>query len=115
MGKALFRQSVGKHSYVKMLTALTLVKLVSEIALMALAGRFVLGLLAGARREQNLFWQILDIMVRPFTWTVRRITPAAVLDRHVPLAAFLLLAFVWIGATVWRIAHCVQIGVQLCR
>ncbi len=98
-----------------MLTALTIVKLVAEIALMALLGRFVLGLLAGARREQNLFWQILDMMVRPFTWAARRITPRAVLDRHVPLVAFLLLAFTWIAVTVWRIAHCVEIGVHLCR
>jgi hypothetical protein len=98
-----------------MLTALTLVKLVAEIALMALAGRFVLGLLAGAKREQNLFWQILDMMVRPFTWAARRLTPRAVLDRHVPLVAFLLLAFSWLAVTAWRIAHCVEIGVQLCR
>ncbi len=98
-----------------MLTALTLVKLVAEIALMALLGRFVLGLLAGARREQNLFWQILDMTVRPFTWVARQVTPRVVLDRHVPLVAFLLLAFAWLAATGWRIAHCVEIGVHLCR
>ncbi len=98
-----------------MLTTLVLVKLVSEIALMCLFGRWVLGLLAGARREQNLFWQILDLAVRPFTWSVRRITPRLVLDRHVPLVAFLLLAFTWILVTLWRIQWCVQIGVHLCR
>ena len=49
-----------------MLTALVIVKLVAEIALMALLGRCVLGLLAGQKREQNLFYQILDIMARPF-------------------------------------------------
>lgn len=98
-----------------MLTTLVLVKLVAEIALMALLGRWVLGLIAGARREQNLFWQILDIVVRPFTWSARRITPRLVLDRHVPLVAFLLLALTWIVVTVWRIQICVQIGVHLCR
>ncbi len=98
-----------------MLTALILVKLIAEIALMALLGRFVLGLLAGARREQNLFWQILDMAVRPFIWSARRITPRLVLDRHVPLVAFLLLAITWIIVTVWRIQVCVQIGVHLCR
>ncbi|TFY99511.1 hypothetical protein [Ramlibacter rhizophilus] len=98
-----------------MLTVLTLVKLVAEIALMALLGRWVLGLLAGAKREQNLFWQVLDMMVRPFTWTARRLSPKVVLDRHVPLVAFLLLAFTWIVVTLWRIQICLQIGVAQCR
>jgi hypothetical protein len=98
-----------------MLTALSLVKLVAEIALMALAGRWLLTMLAGARHPQNLFWQILDAMVRPFLWTARRITPRVVIDRHVPLVAFLILAFAWAGATAWRIAHCVEIGIHLCR
>lgn len=98
-----------------MLTALSLVKLVAEIALMALAGRWVLSLLAGSRHQQNLFWQILDAMVRPFLWTARRIAPRVVIDRHIPLVAFLVLAFTWVVATSWRIAHCVEIGVQLCR
>ena len=70
---------------------------------------------AGARREQNLFWQVLDMAVRPFTWAARRITPRMVLDRHVPLVAFLLLAFTWILVTLCRIQLCVQIGVHLCR
>ena len=98
-----------------MLTLLTLVKLVTEIALMGLLGRWVLGLLAGAKKEQNLFWQILDAMVRPFTWAARRLSPRVVLDRHVPLVAFLLLGFTWIVATLWRIQICLQIGVHLCR
>ncbi|MEJ7928671.1 hypothetical protein WG922_01675 [Ramlibacter sp. AN1015] len=90
-------------------------KLVAEIALMALLGRWVLGLLAGAKREQNLFYQVLDMTVRPFTWAARRLTPRVVLDRHVPLVAFLALGFAWIAVTIWRIQHCVQIGVHLCR
>ncbi len=98
-----------------MLTALTLVKLVAEIALMCLFGRWVLGLLAGARREQNLFYQVLDMAVRPFVRTARYITPRAVIDRHVPLVAFLLLGFTWLIATLWRIQICLEIGVQLCR
>jgi hypothetical protein len=98
-----------------MLTALILVKLVLEIALMALFGRWVLGLLAGARKEQNLFWQILDVMCRPFILVARLMSPRQVIDRHVPLVAFLLLAFGWIGVTILKIQTCVQIGVHLCR
>lgn len=98
-----------------MLTSLVLVKLVAEIALMCLLGRWVLGLLAGGRREQNLFYQLLDMAVRPFVLVARFITPRAVLDRHVPLVAFLLLAFTWLAVTVWRIQVCVEIGIHLCQ
>jgi hypothetical protein len=98
-----------------MLTALVIVKLVAEIALMALLGRWVLGLLAGQKREQNLFYQILDIMARPFVWSARRISPRMVLDRHVPLVAFCLVGFTWLVVTLWRIQICVEMGVHLCR
>jgi hypothetical protein len=98
-----------------MLTALVLVKLVAEIALMALLGRWVLGMLAGQKRESNLFYQLLDIAVRPFVWTARRVAPRAVLDRHVPLVAFCLLSITWLVVTLWRIQICVEIGVHLCR
>lgn len=98
-----------------MLTALVLVKLVAEIALMALLGRWVLGLLAGQKRDQNLFYQILDIAARPFVWSARRIAPRVVLDRHVPLVAFCLLSVTWVIVTLWRIQICVEIGVHLCR
>jgi hypothetical protein len=98
-----------------MLTALVIVKLVAEIALMALLGRWVLGLLAGQKREQNLFYQILDIMARPFVWSARRIAPRMILDRHVPLVAFCLVGFTWLAATLWRIQICIEMGVHLCH
>lgn len=98
-----------------MLALASTVKLIAEIALMALLGQGLLGLLAGAKREQNIFYQILQIIGRPFVWVARRVTPKLVLDRHVPLVAFLLLLFVWLGATIYRIQICLQIGVALCK
>jgi len=98
-----------------MLTALVLVKLVAEIALMALLGRWVLGLLAGQKRDSNLFYQILDMAARPFVWAARRISPRVVLDRHVPLVAFCLLAVTWLLVTFWRIQICIEMGVHLCH
>lgn len=92
-----------------------ILKLLTEIALLSLAGQWVLGLLAGARREQNLFYQLLQVITRPFVRGARLITPRIVIDRHVPLVAFLLLLFVWMGATVAKISICVQIGVHLCK
>ncbi|HSV70206.1 MAG TPA: hypothetical protein VLI72_08840 [Methylibium sp.] len=98
-----------------MLTLVSVLKLLAEIALLALAGQWVLGLLAGAKREQNLFYQLLAVLTRPFVAGVRRITPKIVIDRHIPLVAFLLLVFVWLGSTVAKISICVEMGVHLCK
>ena len=91
------------------------VKLVAEIALMALAGQFVLGLLAGAKRDDNFFYRLLQVLTNPFVKGVRRITPRVVIDRHIPLATFLLVALVWVVVTLVKINLCLQIGVQSCR
>ncbi len=98
-----------------MLTLVNILKLLAEIALMALAGQWVLGLLAGPKREQNFVYQLFSILTRPFVRGVRYITPRVVLDRHLPLVAFLLLAFVWFVATAARINICLQIGVEMCK
>ena len=98
-----------------MLTLVSVVKLLAEIALLALAGQGVLAVLAGAKREQNLFYQLLQVLTRPFVRGTRLITPRIVIDRHIPLVAFLLLLFVWLVSTIAKINICVQIGVHLCR
>jgi hypothetical protein len=98
-----------------MLIFVTSIKLIAEIALLCLAGQWLLGLLAGAKREQNLFYQVLAILTRPFVRAARLISPRVVLDRHVPLVAFLLLGFVWVFALVAKVRICLQIGVELCK
>jgi len=98
-----------------MLAVASAIKLIAEIALMALLGQWLLGLLAGAKKERNLFYQVLQIIGRPFVSVARLLTPKLVLDRHVPLVAFLLLLFIWLGATIYKIQTCLQIGVELCK
>lgn len=99
----------------RMLAVVTTVKLIAEIALLALLGQWLLGLLAGAKRDKNLFYQILQIMGKPFVVVARYVSPRFVLERHLPLVAFLLLAFVWLGVTILKIQTCLQIGMELCR
>lgn len=98
-----------------MLFAVSTLKLIAEIALLALFGQWVLGLLAGAKKDGNLFYQILQIVGKPFVVAARFITPKQIIDRHVPFVAFLLLLFVWIGSTLMRIRICLEIGVELCK
>lgn len=98
-----------------MLFVASTLKLIAEIALLALFGQWVLGLLAGAKKDSNLFYQILQIVGKPFVVAARFITPKQIIDRHVPLVAFLLLLFVWIASTLMRIRICLEIGVELCK
>ncbi len=78
-------------------------------------GQGVLALLAGAKREQNVFYQLLQVVTRPFVAGTRMITPKVVIDRHVPIVSALLLLFVWLAATITKISICVQMGVEACK
>jgi hypothetical protein len=98
-----------------MLLFVTIVQTVSAIALLSMIGQWLLGLLAGAGRDTNLFYQLLGILTKPFVRLTRLITPKVVIDRHIPLATFFLLVAAYIASTLARIAICIEIGVQLCR
>jgi YGGT family len=98
-----------------MLLVVSAVKLIAEIALMALVGQWLLGLLAGHKRETNVFYQTLDAVTKPFVKGVRRITPRVVIDRHVPVATCVLLSMVWLLATITKINLCLEVGVQSCQ
>ena len=98
-----------------MLLFVEIVKLLAEIALLCLAGQWVLGLLAGKRRDQNMFYQLFQVLTRPVIRGARLLSPRVVLDQHLPLVAFLLLFFVWVIATITKIDICVRIGVHLCK
>ena len=98
-----------------MLSFLNIAQLVLYIALLALAGQAVLFVLAGPKREQNFFYQLLQIVSKPFTLLVRKITPQQVADRHVPSATFFLLLIAYAVVTFEKIALCVQSGVEACR
>lgn len=98
-----------------MLLFVNILKTIVEIALMALLGQWVLGLLAGAKRDTNFFYRVLDVMTRPFVRVARLLSPRVVLDRHVPIVAFLLLLFGWLAVTVMKINLCIEIGVEQCK
>lgn len=97
-----------------LLLGVSALKLVVEIALMALLGRGLLALLAGAGRERNPFYLLLRVLTRPFERAVRTVTPRVVLDAHVPLATFALLLLAWLLATGAKIALCLELGAQAC-
>jgi hypothetical protein len=98
-----------------MLLLISAVKLVAELALLALLGQALLGWLAGAHKERNLFYQLLALMGRPFVRAAGWISPAFVLPQHHPLVALCLLSVVWLAALLAKISVCVSLGVAVCR
>jgi len=98
-----------------MLFVIVILKSLIELALMFLIGRFVLGLLAGAKRHTNVFWQLLDVASKPAIWLTRRISPTQILDKHIPLAAVSLLMIAWVLVVIAKIDLCLQIGVSACQ
>ena len=98
-----------------MLFLVSSIKLVAEIALLAFVGQWLLGLLAGAKRDTNFFYRLLQQLTTPFIKGARWIAPRIVLDSHLPLVAFLVLGFVWVVATISKVSICLQTGVNLCQ
>lgn len=98
-----------------MLTFLNLLQLVLYIPLLALLGQGLLYVLAGTRRQGNFFYQLLQLLSKPFTAVVRKLTPRRVGDAQVPVVTFFLLLIAYAVVSFEKINHCVQIGVHLCR
>ncbi|MEO6017984.1 MAG: hypothetical protein ABIP46_12065 [Polaromonas sp.] len=98
-----------------MLAAATTVKLLAEIALLALLGQWVVGLLAGPARERNPVYQVFQLVGNPWVKAARWIAPQRVPDRHLPVVAFCVLLLLWAAAAVTKIGLCLQIGVALCK
>ena len=98
-----------------MLTVLTYAQLLLYVPLLALLGQGLLYVLAGTRRDTNFFYQLLQLISKPFTWLVRRLTPAKVGDAQVPVVTFFLLLIAYAVVTFEKINLCVKIGVHLCR
>ncbi len=97
------------------MTFLNLVQLILYIPLLALLGQGALWVLAGHRRDQNFFYQLLQLLSKPFTLVVRKITPRQVADAHVPVVTFLLLTILYVVVSFEKVDLCIRIGLEQCR
>lgn len=98
-----------------MLLTIVILKSLIELSLLFIVGRFLLGLLAGAKKATNIFWQLLDIAAKPALWLTRKISPKFILDEHIPLAAASWLLLAWIWVVKMKIDLCVDLGVASCQ
>jgi hypothetical protein len=98
-----------------MLLTIIIFKSLIELSLMFIVARFVLGLLAGAKKESNIFWQLLDVAAKPALWLTRKISPKLILDQHIPFAAASWLLIAWVFVVKTKIDICVNLGVASCQ
>ena len=98
-----------------MFLTIVILKSLIELSLMFVVGRFILGLLAGAKRQGNVFWQLLDVASKPSLWLTRRVSPKLILDQHIPLAAVSWLIIAWVLVVMAKIDICLQVGAAACQ
>ena len=98
-----------------MLLAVVIAKSLIELSLMFIIGRFLLGLLAGAKRDTNVFYQLLDVASKPALWLTRKISPKLILDQHIPLATCSWLLIAWVMVLQLKIELCLELGIATCQ
>jgi len=99
-----------------MLQFLNIAQVVLYVAMLALLGQGVLYALAGAKRENNFFYKLLQVISKPFTLPMRKVTPRQVADEHVPIITFFLLLVISFIVFVERgYLLCEQLGYTDCR
>jgi ABC-type uncharacterized transport system permease subunit len=95
-----------------MLTLIVVLKALAEVAGLALLGQGILFLLAGASREQNVFYRVIQAITAPIIRFTRLITPRFVPDRQIGLAAFFLVAGIWLALTIVKVRLVLEMAGQ---
>ena len=72
-------------------------KALVEIAAMALLAQGLIGLLSGKAKQNNFVYRLFQVVTAPIYKAVRAITPKFVADRHIGLACFFILFWMWIA------------------
>ncbi len=83
-----------------------------EVTGFIMLGQAMLFVLAGKSRHGNFVYQMFVIVTKPMIKLTRWITPRFVRDDHIPVAAFLLLVWLWIGLAIAKRYVCVSQGLD---
>jgi hypothetical protein len=85
------------------LLLVVIVKALAELAGLFLLGRGLLWVLAGRKRMDNIFYQVLAIVTDPLLRFTRRIAPRVILDSYIPAIAFGLVLWIWVAIVFWAL------------
>lgn len=98
-----------------MLLFLNAAQLLLYIGILALLGQGLLFILAGAKRDTNMFYQLFTIVNKPWTYIAALIAPKQIAKRHHAFVAFCVVAVLYLAVTVAKIEHCVSVGMASCK
>jgi hypothetical protein len=93
------------------LLAAIILKGLAEMLLLVLFGQGLLYLLAGSGRHENLVYRMFKAVTAPLLKVVRLITPRFIVDSHIGLVAFFLVALLWVMALALKVNAGVAAGV----
>jgi len=96
------------------LLLVVVIKALAELAGMFLLGRGLLWVLAGRKRMDNIFYQVLSIVTDPVIRAARFIAPRMVMDSHIPVVAFALVAWIWLAIVFWVLPEMCSSGSYDC-
>ena len=85
------------------LLLVVIAKALAELAFMFLLGRGLLYVLAGRKRQGNIFYQVFCILTDPLLRAARWVTPRVVVDTHIPVVAVVLLVWIWLALALWAL------------
>jgi hypothetical protein len=86
-----------------MYDVIVILKALTEVAGVAFLGQGVLWVIAGSKRDQNFVYKLFKTLTSPVTRVTRAITPRVIIDAHIGLVAFFLLAVLWVVLTALKI------------
>lgn len=98
-----------------MFQLLNILQLVFYIGLLAMLGQGLLFVLAGQKRDTNLFYQLFQILNKPWTTLARWVSPKRVAPQHVPWVGFFMLCVLYLSVTLAKIEHCISVAMEGCR
>ncbi|MCM0036247.1 MAG: hypothetical protein NBV66_10720 [Burkholderiaceae bacterium] len=98
-----------------LLLFLNILQLLLYIGLLALLGQGLLYLIAGAKRDTNLFYQLFQVVNKPWIRIAGLISPKQIAERHHPFVAFCIVGAIYMAVTVAKIEHCVSVGMVGCK
>ena len=82
---------------------IVILKALTEVAGVAFLGQGVLWVIAGAKRDQNMVYNLFKTVTSPVMQLTRAITPRIIIDAHIGLVAFFLLLVIWVVLTAFKI------------
>ena len=82
---------------------IVILKALTEVAGVAFLGQGVLWVIAGAKRDQNMVYNLFKTVTSPVMQLTRAITPRIIIDAHIGLVAFFLLLVTWVVLTAFKI------------